>query len=646
MELDPTNADAHALETTARERKHIRRKEWIEEERAEQFQRQIELADRHTIPHQQYLIYPSNWSEVARRTGDVSRVRVEEPWKEEIRRRLSRRVSFEFVDTPLQEALTFLNTLSRVNLILDPKAAAAGAGQVKITLRVTDMDMQTALSWILRLADLVYDLRNQAVFITSKANLASAVDLEIYDVRDLTTTLTDFPAPRLELSAQTAGAGGTPGAVTFVQPAAVPTVTAPDLAAMIKDQLLQADFADPATSIEEQAGKLVVMQRPEVHEKIREILRSFRESQTVQVLTQVRFIDANEGFLEQIGVHFGGLDSAVNDPGLEGPALGQVSPWYGLAAQGNYYLPSRWGLYPMGGGPGAVNPAPNYYDTPFQFDTTYGQRWDIHPRLGYNFPGTPSAEVATMWPYSTPYGATGFRKQIGASQLFQALTSNVLNNLGSSGPLSGALTNIVPGVQGALFQFRFFHEIQASALLHALRKEQTNDVLLATRLMQFNNQRSHILVATQRSYIYDYDISGATWDPIIRALTTGVVLEMKPTVSHDRKYITLDLRPGVATLISIEIEVIGGLVSLPIHLPLIELRFVNTTVTVPDQGTLLFSGLINDRKWDGKTGVPFFSDLPVIGRIFSANVKHRERRNLLILVNSRVVLFDEEEEKL
>jgi general secretion pathway protein D len=164
--------------------------------------------------------------------------------------------------------------------------------------------------------------------------------------------------------------------------------------------------------------------------------------------------------------------------------------------------------------------------------------------------------------------------------------------------------------------------------------------------MQFNNQRSHILVATQRSYIYDYDISGATWDPIIRALTTGVVLEMKPTVSHDRKYITLDLRPGVATLISIEIEVIGGLVSLPIHLPLIELRFVNTTVTVPDQGTLLFSGLINDRKWDGKTGVPFFSDLPVIGRIFSANVKHRERRNLLILVNSRVVLFDEEEEKL
>jgi general secretion pathway protein D len=80
-----------------------------------------------------------------------------------------------------------------------------------------------------------------------------------------------------------------------------------------------------------------------------------------------------------------------------------------------------------------------------------------------------------------------------------------------------------------------------------------------------------------------------------------------------------------------------------VDLPTMELRGMETTVTVPDRGTLLFSGLINDKRLDAKTGVPFFSDLPVIGRLFCANSKHRERRNLLVMVTSRIVLFDEEE---
>jgi hypothetical protein len=39
--------------------------------------------------------------------------------------------------------------------------------------------------------------------------------------------------------------------------------------------------------------------------------------------------------------------------------------------------------------------------------------------------------------------------------------------------------------------------------------------------------RAHLVVATQRSYIADYDISGAVFDPVIRSFTTGVVFETK-----------------------------------------------------------------------------------------------------------------------
>ncbi len=665
LEEDPTNAEATAIETTARDRKHLRARKWIEEETIDQRLRNVEYADKIAIPHQEYLIYPTNWNEIAKRTGESARRTVVSPWKQEILKKLARRVSFEFVDTPLEEALTFLNSLSKVNIILDPKVSAEGAGKIPINLKVSEMDMRTALKWILRLAQLEFDLRNQAVFITKKSELAANVELEIYDVRDLTATITDFPGPRIELGVAAQGAPVNP----FAANQATTQLAAPDLAQLIQERLLAADFADPATSIEEQGGKLVVMQRPEVHSKIREILKSFRETQTVQVLTQVKFIDVLEGFLEQIGVHFQGLDQVPGDPGIP---FARVDP---------LQQPSKYGLFPIGGGPGltqglpsdvlpspafqfqdSVDPQTGIFRPPFHFD--FGPPSGnpeprtillLRPRIDSNFP---NRGQATFGPANAP---AGFRRQwyekwFGSPVLAQAFTQNFVSNLGNSGPLGASLTGQNLGEQGGIFQFRFFQSWQASAVLHAVRKDQNSDTLLAPKLMQFNNQRSHIMVAQQRSYIADYDVSGAVFDPVIRSFLVGVVLDVKPTVSHDRKYITLDMRPGTATELTapqiifitngLNVNAPLGNINLPIELPNIELRAINTTVTVPDNGTLLMSGLINDRRIDSKSGIPLLSDLPIIGRLFSTNNKQRERRNLLVLVNARVILFDEEEAKL
>jgi general secretion pathway protein D len=254
----------------------------------------------------------------------------------------------------------------------------------------------------------------------------------------------------------------------------------------------------------------------------------------------------------------------------------------------------------------------------------------------------------------------GFRRQFyskafGSPTLIQGQTLNLLR----LNPLASALGAQIQNnpAQGALFQFRFLQSVQANAVVQALRKDQTADQLLAPKLTQFNNQRAHVMVAQQRSYIADYDISGAVFDPVIRSFLVGVVLEVKPTVSNDKKYITLDLRPGTAleltppqvvfiTFAGNDVNVGGGGFSLPIFLPNIELRSISTTVTVPDNGTMLFSGLISDRKIDAKSGIPLLSDLPIVGRFFSSNNKERVRRNLLVLVNSRVILFDEEEARL
>jgi Flp pilus assembly secretin CpaC/tetratricopeptide (TPR) repeat protein len=655
LEIDPTNAEANTIISVSRDRNHLARRKYIDEEYREQFSLNRERAERMNIPHKDYLVYPDNWHEISQRTSQESTRKSEEPWKADIRRRMSRRVTFEFVDTELKDAIAFLNTMTKVTIILDPRVASKGADKTLITLRVADMELEVALRWILRLADLEYDLRNQAVFITDKTSLSANVELVIYDIRDLTTTIADFPGPRIEV-------GTAAGAITnpFEQPPATIGLQPADLQSLIAERLLPAEFADAATSIEENGGKLVVMQRPEVHDRIRQLLQSFRESQSVQVLTQVRFIDVTDGFLESIGVHFTGLDAAPNEPGVPNAAVDPLQQ------------PSRQGLFPVGGGPG-ISPGPLPSDIqpsaafqfqdfiprpPFKADFGPGPRPIslLRPRLDPNFP---TRGQATFGPANAPVGLRRqwWSKAFGSPVLTQGITQNFLR----LNPLASALGTSVstnPG-QGALFQFRFLQSVQASAVLQAVRKDQTADQLLAPKLMQFNNQRSHILVAQQRSYIRDYDISGAVFDPVIGNFLTGVVLEVRPTVSNDKRYITLDVRPGTAIELTppqivfitnsgdVNNGAVGqGGINLPIELPNLELRSINTTVTVPDNGTMLFSGLINDRKIDAKSGVPFLSDLPIIGRFFSNNNKERVRRNLLVLINARIVLFDEEEAKL
>ena len=64
---------------------------------------------------------------------------------------------------------------------------------------------------------------------------------------------------------------------------------------------------------------------------------------------------------------------------------------------------------------------------------------------------------------------------------------------------------------------------------------------------------------------------------------------------------------------------------------------------MPDGGTLLVSGLMTDVKFDASSGIPFFSDLPIVGRLFGTNLKQREKVNLLILCTANLILFEEEE---
>ena len=204
------------------------------------------------------------WDEIAARTTEGDEHREKPAWKRDMRRQMRRRVTFEFEDTPVEEAISFLQTLCKVGVVLDPATfrGADAAADKPVTLKVTDTPFDEALGKVLALAGLDYALKHEAIFISTPENLASEVDLKIYDVRDLVDSYFKWTTPPMVAEKK-------PG-----------EVSCKDLAKMIRERVRPDSWSEKlGTSIEAREGRLVVMQRPDVHKLIEKLLASFRERQ-------------------------------------------------------------------------------------------------------------------------------------------------------------------------------------------------------------------------------------------------------------------------------------------------------------------------------------------------------------------------------
>ncbi|MEI9898615.1 MAG: hypothetical protein WDN28_33355 [Chthoniobacter sp.] len=71
-------------------------------------------------------------------------------------------------------------------------------------------------------------------------------------------------------------------------------------------------------------------------------------------------------------------------------------------------------------------------------------------------------------------------------------------------------------------------------------------------------------------------------------------------------------------------------------IPTISTRYVKTSVTVPNESTLVLGGLIKQSTNRVKSGVPLLSNIPLLGYLFSNTTKEKIRTELIILVRPEV----------
>lgn len=204
----------------------------------------------------------------------------------------------------------------------------------------------------------------------------------------------------------------------------------------------------------------------------------------------------------------------------------------------------------------------------------------------------------------------------------------------------------------------FFGQTQINAIFSAVEMEADAQIVQHPTITCFNNQRAHAAFMNQYAYIADYEVVNNNLDPVIEVLTFGDILDVRPVVSSDRKYITMEIRPSSVTLAGVFVELItaprvigtgdgGGVVipglPFPIELPNVQVRTLRSTVMLPDKGSLLIGGFNNTSRQRVHTGIPFLSHIPFLGRLFSRNGVYDDQRRLFFLLSAEIIDLGERE---
>ena len=217
-------------------------------------------------------------------------------------------------------------------------------------------------------------------------------------------------------------------------------------------------------------------------------------------------------------------------------------------------------------------------------------------------------------------------------------------------------SGILENSGGSTLQFTYLDDIALSAILRAVEKSSQSNIIEAPSVTVYNGQRAHLTAITNTAYVKDFDPEVAqasvVAEPIIDVIQEGVILDVKPVVSSDRRFVTMELRPTIAQLKRDENGEINPFTtglgvgqSIEIELPQLEIKRLRTTICMPDRSTLLLGGMKISNYQNFDTGLPFFRHIPIVSFFVSRKATYQSKRKLLILVKATIVIPEESEPK-
>ncbi len=594
--IDPHYTVARELKEDALKTRHKNEYYNVLAKKVDEWKKLTNADDEAVIPYSQLVRFPSReeWAEISKRitesiikTGEGTGAE-EDPDILAIKSKIeTMKIDMAFENQKLEDILNFIRDFSQLNIVLDAAVRENVDLEKAITFKVKDLVLKNVLKLLLQQFGLDYVITEEKVVLLTTPDKAFGQKvLELHDIRDILVKLQDFAGPRVELVAPSGAMGGGPltGATFTLDEPKVASVGEEQIVDLIKENIAPGTWEGDQTIEKTPNQQLLVHAPPQVHRELREFLGKIRSYTGTMVSVVARFVAAYDDFLDDVGVDIINRANA--------------------ALAGNDYAVNDYRL--VGEATGQIGPG---------FLTQESARMETYDLRAQTF--------HTMLKYD-PIAMT----------------------LGSTTGIDPLANRLTP--QGGLgLQYQWIGEQALQLALRALHKSQKATLVHAPRVTVFNTQRSHVMFLTQLAYIMDYEPQvstlAAAYDPVIGILTHGAVLDVRPIVSNDRRYVTMELRPSFAELQSIRrVDIRPGL-NIWLDLPWVILQKAETTVTVPDRGTLMISGFKDILLRDMHSGVPFLENVPILNFFMTRKAKADEKRRLFILVTPEIIDLAETE---
>ena len=199
-------------------------------------------------------------------------------------------------------------------------------------------------------------------------------------------------------------------------------------------------------------------------------------------------------------------------------------------------------------------------------------------------------------------------------------------NYGTGGGGSGALNLATRALLGDTREL--------VAFLNAQESRNRSRVLSAPSIIASDNIAANIQVGSSIPTLTSAGVipggtgSSALFSNTIRQRDTGVILNVTPRINAGG-WVTLAVQQEVS---SPGAPPAGGIQS-----PTINIRSVETQVTIKNGQTIAIGGIISDTNGIARNGVPILSQIPGLGLLFGNTTRKKTRTELIALITPHVI---------
>ena len=239
-------------------------------------------------------------------------------------------------------------------------------------------------------------------------------------------------------------------------------------------------------------------------------------------------------------------------------------------------------------------------------------------------------------------------QQIVIEALVIEVNTNSVDDLGlefsgSTGSVSGAFERsgtLGPRQGTFIFSRDTFTDFGAfSASLEALQESGDAEILSSPSVLVLNDRQARIQVGRQ----IPVSRTTATTSAVTKGVEyfpIGIVLNLRPRIDRERSEVTMQIETIISSISpesAAKLEQSSGDITFS---PIVDNRQVETYVRVADGTPFIIGGLLSTEEQETRISLPYVSQIPFIGRLFSRERTERQHREVIVVLTPHIVPKD------